>query len=347
MRKALAWILALLLLASCIPASASVAFAQTALDDPDSARAANVQLAASAINQTRILYGETFSFNAVVGPRTEERGYVSAVNGRGAEVTGGGVGQAASTLYLALCGLEPDSVTFDALSVYGDSFTGGYLDDGDQAVLVDYGDGVDFCFTNYAATEMILEMWLSEGYLCCSVSLSNWAEVEEAATADSFVYAQTAPAPSIPTRIARVKLTCADNDALRSNIALAADSIYDTTLTNGDTFSFNDVVGPREERFGYATAVNGRGAEVTGGGVGQVASALWLSIKNLSDFSIVEKATYGTRYNQSYVSNSADAILIDYNAGTDFVFKYTGSGCVTLYTWLEDDTLYCEIYRND
>ena len=35
---------------------------------------------------------------------------------------------------------------------------------------------------------------------------------------------------------------------------------------------------------------------------------------------------------------------IDYNAGVDFAFRYTGSGSLTLYTWVDDGALYCEIY---
>ena len=44
------------------------------------------------------------------------------------------------------------------------------------------------------------------------------------------------------------------------------------------------------------------------------------------------------------VDSSADAILIDYNAGVDFAFRYTGSGSLTIYTWVDDGALHCEIY---
>ena len=136
-----------------------------------------------------------------------------------------------------------------------------------------------------------------------------------------------------------------DADAPRgANVLLAAHAVNQFTLASGETFSFNAVVGPRTEQRGYVPALNGRGAEVVGGGVGQVASAVWLAIRGLPGVSIVEKSTYGQRYNQSYVDSSADAILIDYNAGVDFAFRYTGSGSLTLYTWVEDATLYCEVY---
>ena len=107
------------------------------------------------------------------------------------------------------------------------------------------------------------------------------------------------------------------------------------------------MVGPREERYGYETAINGRGVKVVGGGVAQVASVVWLAIEDLDDVSIVEKSTYGKRYNQDYVESSADAILTDYNAGTDFAFRYVGDDSITLYTYLDGDTLHCDVYANN
>ena len=346
MVRSLAWLTALILALSMFPAFAAGAVASTPLEDADAPRGVNVLLAARAVNQFTLSSGETFSFNAVVGPRTEQRGYVPALNGRGAEVIGGGVGQAAATLYLALMQLEPGTVRFDALSVYGDRYNQSYVSDGSLAVLVDYNTGTDFCFTNLTAGDMILEMWPSAGSLCCSISLTNgeeWASSDSAANA-GFIAGQSRSAPPRSTLAADSCIRCGDDENQQSNITLAADSICDTTLLTGDVFSFNAVVGPREERCGYLPALNGRGAEVVGGGVGQVASAVWLAIRSLPDVSIVEKSTYGQRYNQSYVDSSADAILIDYNAGVDFAFRYTGSGSLTLYTWVDDGALYCEIY---
>ena len=93
-------------------------------------------------------------------------------------------------------------------------------------------------------------------------------------------------------------------------------------------------------------ATNGRGVKVVGGGVAQVASVIWLAVKDMDDISIMEKSTYGKRYTENYVSSSSDAILTDYNAGTDFSFRYTGKESITIYTWLEGKTLNCEIMEN-
>ena len=131
-----------------------------------------------------------------------------------------------------------------------------------------------------------------------------------------------------------------------SNIEIAIRSLNGLTVPGGGYFSFNDVVGPRSKAYGYQTAANGRGAKVTGGGVAQVASALWLAIKDSDDIVILEKSTYGKRYNQRYVADAADAILTDYASGKDFRFRYTGDTSLTIYAYVEDGCLYCDVYES-
>jgi vancomycin resistance protein YoaR len=129
------------------------------------------------------------------------------------------------------------------------------------------------------------------------------------------------------------------DDAQTHNALLAAAAIDGLQLPFGATFSFNDIVGPRTESAGYVPALNGRGVEVVGGGCAQVASALWLMIKDSPDFAVVEKATYGANYNQTYVASADDAVCVDYGSGQDFVFRYVGPGAVTLYAAVEDGVL--------
>lgn len=74
-------------------------------------RKSNVRLAASKIDGTILASGEEFSFNKVVGKRTEENGYKNAIiikDGTFLEGVGGGVCQVSTTLYNAalLSGLE-------------------------------------------------------------------------------------------------------------------------------------------------------------------------------------------------------------------------------------------------
>ena len=342
-KRIIALIAALALLAA--GAAAERYTAQTPLSGAGSAKLHNIALAAEAINGASIPYGGRFSFNETVGPRTVGRGYETAPNGRGAPVTGGGVAQAASTLYLALLSAG-DGVVVDPVKTYGSRFTDHYVSDPDMAVVTDYDAGIDLAFTNRSDT-MTVSMWMDEDYVYCA--LSTGAESSNGSASGWFSETPFAPVGTVaPARrlIASSSLDCGGDADVLSNVQLAADSVSDTALNTGDTFSFNDVVGPREKRYGYRKAVNGRGARVMGGGVAQVASALWLAIKDSPDFAVVEKSTYGKKYNQDYVSSSADAILTDYESGRDFSFRYIGAGSVTIFTSVSDGRLYCDIYRN-
>ena len=326
-------------------ASAETRSAQTPLGGAGSAKLNNITLAVEAINGTTIPYGGRFSFNETVGPRTTGRGFQTAPNGRGAMVTGGGVAQAASTLYLALLAAG-DDVKLDPVKTYGSRFADHYVDDDDHAVVTDYDAGIDLSFT-CRAESLTISMWMDDRNVYCSLTTDG---ADDSGNASGwFADAPFAPVGTVvPSRrrIAIVSLDCGGDEDVLHNVQLAADSISDTSLATGDTFSFNDIVGPREKKYGYVRALNGRGAVVTGGGVAQVASALWLAIKDSGDFAIVEKSTYGSKYNQDYVASSADAIVTDYEAGRDFAFRYTGFGSVTVYTYVTDGQLYCEIYEN-
>lgn len=317
---AVALVLAFML---CLPtlADATLASAKTPLTGSSGNKISNIELAASAIDGTYLAQGDYFSFNDTVGPRTSSYGYKNAVNGRGVKVTGGGVAQVASTLYLALKKL--DGITYEERETYS-HFTDNYVSNKKNAIMVDYKAGTDFSFYNDGANDFRIDMWVSEDYVHCSlVSDSSSGSSSSWGGGYSEIYL------SGPT-------------ALKENVMLAADSIYDTTLSHGDLFSFNDIVGPRTQRYGYQKAVNGRGVKVVGGGVAQVASAIYLAVKDMDCVEIVDKTTY-KNYNQDYVASAADAIAVDYSDDIDFSFRYTGYGTLSVYTQVSSDVLSCEV----
>ena len=143
--------------------------------------------------------------------------------------------------------------------------------------------------------------------------------------------------------------------AHQDEIALmVADILPDGTLRLGMVGSVDPRILPasvvtvhaRTGENGYVAAVNGRGVTVTGGGVAQVASAIWLAIKNCDGIAVAEKSTYGSKYNQSYVASSSDAILVDYSSSRDFSFRNTGDAPLTICTYIAAGELVCEIYRD-
>jgi vancomycin resistance protein YoaR len=331
MRKLLAALLCAALALCALPAmgdtsSPGYSYAATPLDGASEGVISNISKAIGEIDGLYIPLGGSFSFNDTVGPRTKDYGYVRALNGRGKEVYGGGVSQVATTLYLAL--LDYNGVTYNDFHVYGDRFTGSYVSDGEMAVVTSYSRDRDFAFTNDEA-DMVISMWIQGDELCCQIACDG-----AAAGSPYEGYA----------RIVSASIELGGTEGLISNVTRAAGSIDGLTLAHGDTFSFNEAVGPRTSEHGYVDALNGRGVKVCGGGVAQVASVIWLAVENLEDITIVEKSTYGKRYNQSYVASSADAILTDYNADTDFSFRNMRNEGVVIHTFVKDDLLTCEIY---
>ena len=127
-----------------------------------------------------------------------------------------------------------------------------------------------------------------------------------------------------------------------NNLDTCIASIDEITLDTDETFSFNQTVGERSEESGYCTATNGRGVEVVGGGVAQVATTLYLAVKHMSDLEVVEKNTYGSDFCEDYVPSGEDALLADYSQAVDFRFTNHGEK-KTIAIWRDENKIYCTI----
>ena len=131
-----------------------------------------------------------------------------------------------------------------------------------------------------------------------------------------------------------------------NNLDTCIASIDEFTLDPQETFSFNETVGERSEESGYCSATNGRGVEVVGGGVAQVATTLYLAVKHMNDLEVVEKNTYGSDFCEGYVSSGEDALLADYSQDVDFRFVNHG-GKKTIEIWRDENKIYCSISESE
>lgn len=304
-------------------ALADDAYAETPLSGASDAQRANILLAAQAIDGVRLEFGDGFSFNEIVGERSAERGFCSAENGRGVKVTGGGVAQTATTLYLAL--MQRDDIEYSSIYTYNERFTGDYVDSGYDAIATDYANGLDFAFNSYHEGTMFIYMWVDGDALCCYVT------EDEAEHGDRIGYAEL-PVDALSPQAA--------------NARLASDAISGWTMRSGDAFSFNEIVGPRGAEYGYRPAPNGRGVSVTGGGVAQAAAAVYLAARELDCVQITEMKSYGADYAGDYVKKAEDAVMVDYGADVDFSFVYLGEGEMSVWVYMNGNRLVCEICEN-
>ena len=128
----------------------------------DSKRTKNLELACASIDGTILNPGEEFSFNKIVGERTPDKGYQSAIvyTGEGASEAqaGGGICQVASTIYTCtlLANLE---VTERAPHMYLVT----YVQAGMDATI--YWGQLDFKFKNSTEYPLRVDASVSGGYV--------------------------------------------------------------------------------------------------------------------------------------------------------------------------------------
>lgn len=128
-----------------------VASYTTYFNEADTGRNKNIELSTKAIHNTIVGTGDIFSFNTIVGPRTEETGYQPAteiVNGEFVMGIGGGICQTSSTLFNAV-----DQVGVKMVERHHHSLPIGYVPAGRDAT-VSYGS-LDFKFENTTGVPLL------------------------------------------------------------------------------------------------------------------------------------------------------------------------------------------------
>ena len=123
------------------------------------------------------------------------------------------------------------------------------------------------------------------------------------------------------------------------NIALAAGKYHNYILMPGEEFSFNEVVGPRNEKTGYKSAhvfVNGRVEDGIGGGICQATSTLYNAVL-LADLEVVERRSHS--FIVTYVPLGQDATA--YYGGTDLRFINNTGWPIKILSWVEGNKVNC------
>lgn len=132
-------------------------------------RTHNIGLASEAINDYVVFPGERFSFNEVVGERTEERGYKRApviVKGELAEDIGGGICQVSSTLYNAV-----DLKGIQIVERYAHSRSVPYVPPGRDATVSWWGP--DFVFENMYNQPILVRAKADDGKMIVTIYSSD------------------------------------------------------------------------------------------------------------------------------------------------------------------------------
>lgn len=123
------------------------------------------------------------------------------------------------------------------------------------------------------------------------------------------------------------------------NIKLGSSILNNATVRPGDTFSFNDTIGPRTEKTGFkeATIFDGKGNKTQGygGGLCQISSTLYNAALG-AGLSIEERHEHSR--DVPYVKEGDDA-TVSYYDNEDLKFKNTLDKTITIKTIVAEDKL--------
>lgn len=133
-----------------------------------------------------------------------------------------------------------------------------------------------------------------------------------------------------PNRIVNIKLTC--------------NKINEMVLKNGETFSFNKIVGPCTAEEGYLKAeifVNKKIQYALGGGNCQVSTTLYNSCLQVDGITITERHEHGR--DVDYIEDGKDA-TVSYNT-LDFAFQNNTGYDLKLFASCDDKNVYSRICK--
>lgn len=116
------------------------------------------------------------------------------------------------------------------------------------------------------------------------------------------------------------KIYTKDDANRQNNLQLTCSKLKDVVIKNGETFSFNDIVGKATTAGGYKEAdifVNGTKKKGMGGGNCQISSTLYNAVLGLPGLEVLERHSHSGKV--YYVEKGFDAAV---SYGTyDFKFK--------------------------
>ena len=130
-----------------------------------------------------------------------------------------------------------------------------------------------------------------------------------------------------------------------NNIRITCDRLNDLVVSNGETFSFCETLGPATEEQGYQKAdviAHGDIIQALGGGKCQVSSTLYNAVLEAGEgFEIVERHPHGKHV--GYVPEGRDA-AISYGS-MDLKFKNNTGNDIKMYLSSDDYTITVRIVK--
>ncbi len=154
----------------------------------------------------------------------------------------------------------------------------------------------------------------------------------------------TAP---IESEIASFSTNLKGDSARLNNINITCNTINGTVIKNGDSFSFNSIVGQPTAEKGYQEAdvfVNQKTEKGYGGGNCQVSTTIYNAALKVEGIEVTERHPHKKKV--SYIEEGKDA-AVSYSGGLDLKFTNNTGNDIKLYVTCDDDSVDVKIVKLD
>ena len=154
----------------------------------------------------------------------------------------------------------------------------------------------------------------------------------------------TAP---IESEIASFSTNLKGDSARLNNINITCNTINGTVIKNGDSFSFNSIVGQPTAEKGYQEAdvfVNQKTEKGYGGGNCQVSTTIYNAALKVEGIEVTERHPHKKKV--SYIEEGKDA-AVSYSGGLDLKFTNNRGNDIKLYVTCDDDSVDVKIVKLD
>ena len=143
----------------------------------------------------------------------------------------------------------------------------------------------------------------------------------------------------IESEIASFSTNLKGDSARLNNINITCNTINGTTIKNGDSFSFNSIVGQPTSEKGYQEAdvfVNQKTEKGYGGGNCQVSTTIYNAVLKVEGIEVTERHPHKKKV--SYIEEGKDA-AVSYSGGLDLKFTNNTGSDIKLYVTCDNDSV--------
>lgn len=143
----------------------------------------------------------------------------------------------------------------------------------------------------------------------------------------------------IETEIASFSTNLKGDSARLNNINITCNTINGTIIKNGDSFSFNSIVGQPTAEKGYQEAdvfIDQKTEKGYGGGNCQVSTTIYNAVLKVDDLEVTERHPHKKKV--SYIEEGKDA-AVSYSGGLDLKFTNNTGSDIKLYVTSDNDSV--------